>query len=74
MATLYTIVDAHTLSPLWRFSSVGIGSGASQAAADLKVLCITGYPLNVPEDLSEPTLYKPFSCEELLKKIQDVLE
>ncbi len=38
----------------------------------LKVLTISGYPLNAPPDL--PFLAKPFQREELLKAVRDVLD
>ncbi len=38
----------------------------------LKVLTISGYPLNAPVDV--PFLAKPFQREELLKAVRDVLD
>ena len=40
----------------------------------LPVLCITGYPLSVPADLSTHTLYKPFSREQFLCRVRERLD
>src|SRR4029078_3960276 len=40
----------------------------------LKLLCISGYPGNLDADLAVYFLAKPFSREELLKKVREVLD
>lgn len=40
----------------------------------LKLLCISGYPGNLDTDLAIDFLAKPFSREELLKKVREVLD
>ena len=40
----------------------------------LKLLCISGYPGNLDPDLAVDFLAKPFSRDELLKKVRDVLD
>jgi CheY-like chemotaxis protein len=40
----------------------------------LKLLCISGYPGNLDPDLSPDFLAKPFSRDDLLKKIREVLD
>jgi CheY-like chemotaxis protein len=40
----------------------------------LKLLCISGYPGNLDADLAVDFLAKPFSREELLKKVREVLD
>jgi CheY-like chemotaxis protein len=40
----------------------------------LKLLCISGYPSTVDAELSSDFLAKPFSREQLLKKVRDVLD
>jgi two-component system, cell cycle sensor histidine kinase and response regulator CckA len=40
----------------------------------LKLLCISGYPGNVAADLSADFLAKPFSREDLLQKVREVLD
>jgi two-component system cell cycle sensor histidine kinase/response regulator CckA len=40
----------------------------------LKVLCITGYERNVPADGRLRTLLKPFSRDELLTAVREVLD
>lgn len=40
----------------------------------LKLLCISGYPGSLDPDLSTDFLAKPFSRDELLKKVREVLD
>jgi len=40
----------------------------------LKLLCISGYPGNLDADLAVDFLAKPFSREELLNKVREVLD
>ena len=40
----------------------------------LKLLCISGYPGSLDSDLSTDFLAKPFSREELLRKVREVLD
>lgn len=40
----------------------------------LKLLCISGYPGNLDGELAADFLAKPFSREELLKKVREVLD
>ncbi len=40
----------------------------------LKLLCISGYPGGVDADLAVDFLAKPFSRDELLKKVREVLD
>jgi two-component system, cell cycle sensor histidine kinase and response regulator CckA len=40
----------------------------------LKLLCISGYPGQLDADLATDFLAKPFSREELLKKVREVLD
>ena len=40
----------------------------------LKLLCISGYPGNLDPDLASDFLAKPFSREDLLKKVREVLD
>lgn len=40
----------------------------------LKLLCISGYPGNLDADLASDFLAKPFSRDELLKKVREVLD
>jgi two-component system, cell cycle sensor histidine kinase and response regulator CckA len=40
----------------------------------LKMLCISGYPGNLDSDLSPDFLAKPFSRDDLLKKVREVLD
>jgi two-component system cell cycle sensor histidine kinase/response regulator CckA len=40
----------------------------------LKLLCISGYPGHLDTDLAIDFLAKPFSREELLKKVREVLD
>jgi CheY-like chemotaxis protein len=40
----------------------------------LKLLCISGYPGNLDPDLSPNFLAKPFSRDDLLKKVREVLD
>ena len=40
----------------------------------LKLLCISGYPGNLDTDLAIDFLAKPFSREELLQKVREVLD
>jgi two-component system cell cycle sensor histidine kinase/response regulator CckA len=40
----------------------------------LKLLCISGYPGNLDAELSVDFLAKPFSREDLLKKVREVLD
>jgi len=40
----------------------------------LKLLCISGYPGNLDPDLSADFLAKPFSRDDLLKKVREVLD
>lgn len=40
----------------------------------LKLLCISGYPGNLDSDLSTDFLAKPFSRDDLLKKVREVLD
>jgi two-component system, cell cycle sensor histidine kinase and response regulator CckA len=40
----------------------------------LKLLCISGYPGNLDADLAVDFLAKPFSREDLLKKVREVLD
>ena len=40
----------------------------------LKLLCISGYPGNVDPEAGIEFLAKPFSRDELLKKVRDVLD
>jgi len=40
----------------------------------LKLLCISGYPGSLDSDLSSDFLAKPFSRDDLLKKVREVLE
>jgi two-component system, cell cycle sensor histidine kinase and response regulator CckA len=40
----------------------------------LKLLCISGYPGNVDTEAGADFLAKPFSRDELLKKVRDVLD
>jgi two-component system, cell cycle sensor histidine kinase and response regulator CckA len=44
-----------------------------QRRATVKVLCITGYHPNIPEDLSARALQKPFTREDLLKAVRAAL-
>jgi two-component system, cell cycle sensor histidine kinase and response regulator CckA len=40
----------------------------------LKLLCISGYPGNLDPDLAVDFLAKPFSRDDLLKKVREVLD
>jgi CheY-like chemotaxis protein len=40
----------------------------------LKLLCISGYPGNLDDDLAVDFLAKPFSRADLLKKVREVLD
>jgi CheY-like chemotaxis protein len=40
----------------------------------LKLLCISGYPGNLDADLAADFLAKPFSRDDLLKKVREVLD
>jgi CheY-like chemotaxis protein len=40
----------------------------------LKLLCISGYPGNLDPDLAADFLAKPFSRDDLLKKVREVLD
>jgi CheY-like chemotaxis protein len=40
----------------------------------LKLLCISGYPGNLDPELAVDFLAKPFSREDLLKKVREVLD
>jgi two-component system cell cycle sensor histidine kinase/response regulator CckA len=40
----------------------------------LKLLCISGYPGNLDADLATDFLAKPFSRDDLLKKVREVLD
>jgi CheY-like chemotaxis protein len=40
----------------------------------LKLLCISGYPGHLDADLAADFLAKPFSRDELLKKVREVLD
>jgi len=40
----------------------------------LKLLCISGYPGSLDADLSTEFLAKPFSREELLRKVREILD
>jgi CheY-like chemotaxis protein len=40
----------------------------------LKLLCISGYPGSVDADLATDFLAKPFSRDDLLKKVREVLD
>ena len=40
----------------------------------LKLLCISGYPGNLDPDLAPDFLAKPFSRDDLLKKVREVLD
>jgi CheY-like chemotaxis protein len=40
----------------------------------LKLLCISGYPGSLDSDLSSDFLAKPFSRDELLSKVREVLD
>jgi len=40
----------------------------------LKLLCISGYPGSVAADLSSDFLAKPFSRDDLLQKVREVLD
>lgn len=40
----------------------------------LKLLCISGYPGSLDDDLATDFLAKPFSREDLLKKVREVLD
>jgi len=40
----------------------------------LKLLCISGYPGNLDADLAGDFLAKPFSRDDLLKKVREVLD
>lgn len=40
----------------------------------LKLLCISGYPGNLDADLAVDFLAKPFSRDELLRKVREVLD
>jgi two-component system, cell cycle sensor histidine kinase and response regulator CckA len=40
----------------------------------LKLLCISGYPGNLDPDLAVDFLAKPFSRDELLRKVREVLD
>jgi CheY-like chemotaxis protein len=40
----------------------------------LKLLCISGYPGNLDTDLAADFLAKPFSRDELLNKVREVLD
>lgn len=40
----------------------------------LKLLCISGYPGTLDQDIGADFLAKPFSRDELLKKVRDVLD
>jgi CheY-like chemotaxis protein len=40
----------------------------------LKLLCISGYPGNLDDDLSVDFLAKPFSRDDLLQKVREVLD
>jgi two-component system, cell cycle sensor histidine kinase and response regulator CckA len=41
---------------------------------NLKMLCISGYPGNVDAELAIDFLAKPFSRDDLLKKVREVLD
>lgn len=45
-----------------------------QRRLTLKILCISGYPLNAPLNPDIAFLAKPFSRDELLKKVRAVLD
>jgi two-component system, cell cycle sensor histidine kinase and response regulator CckA len=40
----------------------------------LKLLCISGYPGNLDADLAADFLAKPFSRDDLLRKVREVLD
>ena len=40
----------------------------------LKLLCISGYPGSLDDDLASDFLAKPFSRDDLLKKVREVLD
>ena len=40
----------------------------------LKLLCISGYPGNLDPELASDFLAKPFSLDDLLKKVREVLD
>ena len=40
----------------------------------LKLLCISGYPGNLDADLADDFLAKPFSRDDLLRKVREVLD
>jgi two-component system, cell cycle sensor histidine kinase and response regulator CckA len=40
----------------------------------LKLLCISGYPGNLDADLASDFLAKPFSRDDLLRKVREVLD
>ena len=40
----------------------------------LKLLCISGYPGSLDDDLATDFLAKPFSRDDLLKKVREVLD
>jgi two-component system cell cycle sensor histidine kinase/response regulator CckA len=40
----------------------------------LKLLCISGYPGSLETDIATDFLAKPFSRDEMLKKVRDVLD
>ncbi len=41
---------------------------------DLKLICISGYPGSLEPDVASDFLAKPFSRDEMLKKVREVLE
>jgi len=40
----------------------------------LKLLCISGYPGSIDDDIAADFLAKPFSRDDLLKKVREVLD
>lgn len=60
-----------------RMPYMGGGELAHQLRArrrTLKLLCISGYPGNLDADLAGDFLAKPFSRDDLLKKVREVLD
>jgi two-component system, cell cycle sensor histidine kinase and response regulator CckA len=41
---------------------------------DLKLICISGYPGSITTDVASDFLAKPFSRDEMLKKVREVLD
>jgi two-component system cell cycle sensor histidine kinase/response regulator CckA len=45
-----------------------------ERSKDLKLICISGYPGSLQTDAATDFLAKPFSRDEMLKKVRDVLD